>query len=138
MRIFWDHQKEALTKHPNGMRWHPLMIRSGLILVPHRIFIDNFSYLYHRWCLYLRHQSSKAYDTLREGGIALPSQRTLRDYTYSCKAKTGFSNAVDQQLLLASRILTCEEWQKYVVILVDEMYIRYVILRKHCISSSNL
>ncbi len=79
----------------------------------------------------MRHQSSKAYDTLREGGIALPSQRTLRDYTHSCKAKTGFSNAVDQQLVLASRILTCEVWQEYVVVLVDEMYIRYVLLHKH-------
>ena len=37
-----------------------------------------------RWCLYLRHQSNKAYDALRETGIALPSQRTLRDYTHSC------------------------------------------------------
>ncbi len=37
LRIFWDHQKEALTKHPKGMRWHPLMIRSGSILVTHRI-----------------------------------------------------------------------------------------------------
>ena len=27
LQIFWQHQKEALTKHPNGMRWHPLMIR---------------------------------------------------------------------------------------------------------------
>ena len=26
LRLFWE---EALSKHPNGMRWHPLMIRSG-------------------------------------------------------------------------------------------------------------
>lgn len=25
--LFWQQQKEALTKHPKGMRWHPLMIR---------------------------------------------------------------------------------------------------------------
>ena len=29
LRLFWDQQKEALSKHPKGMRWHPLMIRSG-------------------------------------------------------------------------------------------------------------
>ena len=82
--------------------------------------------------MYLRHQSNKAYDTLREGGIALPSQRTLRDYTYCCKAVTGFSKGVDEQLLLASKVLTCETWQKYVIILVDEMYIRYLyILEKN-------
>ena len=40
------------------------------------------------------------------------------------QCKTGFSNEVDQQLVIASQILTCEEWQKYVVLLVDEMYIR--------------
>ena len=33
---------------------------------------------------------------------------------------TRFSNDVDQQLVLASRILSCEEWKKY-VILMDEM-----------------
>ena len=104
LHLFWQHQKEALCRNLKGMRWHPMMIR---------------------WCLYLRHQSNKAYDVLRESGIALPSQRTLRDYTHSCKAATGFSKHVDQQLVLASRILSCEEWQKYVVVLVDEMYIRY-------------
>ena len=104
LHLFWKHQKEALCRNPKGMRWHPMMIR---------------------WCLYLRHQSSKAYDVLRESSIALPSQRTLRDYTHCCKAASGFSKDVDQQLVLASRILTCEEWQKYVVVLVDEMYIRY-------------
>lgn len=98
--LFWQHQKEALSKNPKGTRWHPMMIR---------------------WCLYLRHQSNKAYDVLRDSGIALPSQRTLRDYTHCF----FFSKDVDQQLVLASRILTCEEWEKYVVVLVDEMYIRY-------------
>ena len=85
------------------MRWHPLLIR---------------------WCLYLRHQSSKAYETLRDSGIALPSQRTLRYYTYSCKAATGFSSGIDQQLILASRVLVCEVWKKYVKSLADEMYIQ--------------
>ena len=77
-----------------------------------------------RWCLYLRHQSNKAYGTLRESGIALPSERTLRDYTHYCEAKTGFSTDVDHQLIQASKVSTCEEWKKYVIVLVDEMYIR--------------
>ena len=64
------------------------------------------------------------YETLRDTGIALPSQRTLRDYTYSCKVATGFSSGVGQQLILASQVLVCEEWKKYVVLLADEMYIR--------------
>ena len=47
-RIFWDQQREVTTKRdPRGIRWHPLMIK---------------------FCLYLRHQSSKAYETLRQSG----------------------------------------------------------------------
>ena len=43
--IFWQQQKQAATRDKRGMRWHPAMIK---------------------WCLYLRHQSSQAYNTLRE------------------------------------------------------------------------
>ena len=67
-------------KEKRGMRWHPLMIK---------------------WCLYLRHQSSKAYETLREPGcIHLPSQRTLHDYTHCVQSGAEFSAGVDRQLLL--------------------------------------
>ena len=59
---------------------------------------------------------------MRHAGIALPSQCTLRAYTHCFKAATGFQKGADEQLLLAFRVLTCEEWQKYVI---DEMYIRY-------------
>lgn len=88
----------------NGIRWHLLMIR---------------------WCLYLRHQSSKAYETLRESGcLHLPSQRTLRDYSHCVKAGTGFSVEVDCQLKKAINVETCPEWQKFVIILLDEMHIK--------------
>ncbi len=43
--LFWEQQKKAtLLKNARNMKWHPLMIK---------------------WCLYLRHISGKAYDTLR-------------------------------------------------------------------------
>ena len=46
--IFWDQQKAAtFKKDPRRIRWHPLMIK---------------------FCLYLRHHSSKAYETLRDSG----------------------------------------------------------------------
>jgi hypothetical protein len=106
MYLFWKQQREALgKKNLKGMRWHPMMIR---------------------WCLYLRHHSNKAYEVLRDAGLFLPSQRTLRDYTYYTKSVTGFASCVDQQLLLASKVLTCQEWEKYVVVLIDEMHVRYV------------
>ena len=77
-----------------------------------------------RWSLYLRQQSNKAYGTLLESGIVLPSETTLRDYTHYCEAKTGFSTNVNHQLIQASEVSTCEEWKKCVIILVNEMYIR--------------
>ena len=87
--IFWKHQKESLHKkgkQKNGNRWHPLMIR---------------------WCLYLCHYSSKAYDAIRDSGcIVLPSQRTLCDYSNAIRADAGFSSEVDQQLLQATKLST--------------------------------
>ena len=77
------------------------------------------------WCLYLRHESSSAYETLRDSGvIVLPSQRTLHDYTHHISARIGFSHEVDLQLMDAANIQTCEEWQKCVVLVFDEMHIR--------------
>lgn len=104
-RQFWEQQlKAASCKDTRGMRWHPLMVR---------------------WCLYLRHQSSSAYELLRDSGVLrLPSQRTLRDYTYYVKAHVGFSHEVDAQLIDAAGVETCEEWQKCVVMVFDEMHIR--------------
>ena len=86
------------------MRWDPLMIR---------------------WSLYLRHLSSGAYETLRESGvIKLPSQRTLRDYTYHTAATTGFSPDVDKHLMDTARIDSCPERVKYVIIIMDEMHVK--------------
>ena len=104
-RVFWEQQVDALSrKDARGMRWHPLMIR---------------------WCLYLRHRSPGAYETLRSSGcLVLPSQRTLRDYTHFVKASPGFSAEVDGQLMKAANIDSIEEWQKYVILLLDEMHIR--------------
>ena len=104
-RIFWDaQQKAASVKNTKSMRWHPLMIR---------------------WCLYLRHLSSSAYETIRESNvIKLPSQRTLRDYTYYTKATVGFSADVDEQILRAAKLDSCPEREKYIIILMDEMHIK--------------
>ena len=37
---------------------------------------------------------------------------------------TGFSTAVDQQLMQVAEIRKCPKWQKYVVLVIDEMYIK--------------
>ena len=104
--IFWKQQREGMGRgvKRNGIRWHPLMIK---------------------WCLYLRHQSSKAYDTIRESGcIALPSQRTLRDYSHAVKIGAGFSSEVDNQLLQAAKLLSSPKYHAIFAILIDEMTIK--------------
>lgn len=104
-RLFWQQQYEAATKKDKrGMRWHSLMVK---------------------WCLYLRHKSSGAYELLRDSGcIALPSQRTLRDYTHCVDSTIGYSAQVDQHLATVAKIDTCKDYEKCVVLLIDEMYIK--------------
>ena len=87
-----------------------------------------------RWCLYLCHLAGgSAYEMLRESGaIVLPSQRTLRDYTYVTKAQCCFSDEVDEQLMEIAKISDCEEKDKYVTLLMDEIHIREdVVYDKH-------
>ena len=88
-KLFWQQQSKAASRSSaKGMRWHPLMIK---------------------WCLYLRHRSSGAYELLRESGcLKLPSQRTLRDYMHFVKAATGFSSEVDEMVTQAANIDECE------------------------------
>ena len=56
--------------------------------------------------------------------ILLPSQRTLRDYTHHIKATNGFSSEVDVQLCQAANLKSCKLIDQYVVLLLDEMYIK--------------
>ena len=104
--VFWSQQREALIREGScsskkGMRWHPLMIR---------------------WCLYLKHQSSKAYETLRQSGcIYLPSQRTLRDYSHAVRAEP---DEVDHQLFQAANLETSPAFHKLVCLLIDEIHVK--------------
>jgi len=101
--IFWAQKLKAATAASSrGRRWHPLVIK---------------------WCLYLHHLSSKAYETIRNSGIiTLPSSRTLRDYTHLNSNKVGFSIEADRQLL--DLLNQKDDLTKYGVILIDEMYIK--------------
>ena len=111
-RIFWQQQKAAAMVDKRGMRWHPAMIK---------------------WYLFLRHQSSKAYETLRKSGcIQLPSQRTLRDYSHGVESDVGFSAGVDHQLMQTVGMPACQDWEKLVILLLDEIYIREdLVFDKH-------
>ena len=73
--------------------------------------------------------------SLRESGcLRLPPQRTLRDYTHYVKAAAGFSHEVDIMLLKAANVEVCPEWEKLVLLLLDEMHIRednIIVYSKH-------
>ena len=78
-----------------------------------------------RWCLYLKHISSGAYEAIRNSGeLTLPSQRTLRDYTHHMPSKVGFNASVDEQLMVEAGMDHLKEYEKCVVILADEMHIK--------------
>ena len=112
-KSFWEQQCKALSLKMSSMRWDPITIC---------------------WCLYLHHLSgSSAYEMLRESGvIKLPSQRTLRDYTYYTKTICGFSDDVDQQLMEAADISICKERDKYVILMMDEICIKEdIVYNKH-------
>lgn len=69
-KVFWEEQvKYNSLKDKRQMRWHPLIIRFAL----------NLKYL-----------SNSAYRGIRQSGvIALPSERTLADYTHWVTPHTG-------------------------------------------------
>ena len=101
--LIWEQQRKASSlTDSHSMKWHPLVVK---------------------WCLYLRHISSKGYEMLRESGcIKLPSQRTLRDYTHYVNASIGFSAEVDQHLIDVANL--SKDRNKYVVLVIDEMHIK--------------
>ena len=104
--LFWKEQlKCAMVKDARQMRWHPTMIK---------------------WCLNF---SSAAYHSLRSSGfLKLPSERTLRGCTHYFKSKPGFQVEVEQMLMKEVGIDKIPEYQKYVVILFDEMKVKESIV----------
>ena len=68
-----------------------------------------------KWCIYLRHLSGSAYELLcNTGCLKLPSQRTLRDYTY---LTFGYSSEIDAQLMKA-------QYVRCIGLIIDEVYIK--------------
>ena len=78
---------------------------------------------------------NRAYELLRESGcVTLPSQRTLRDYTYYVRTTTGFSTEGDRQMMTAAKLEegSTSDREKCVVMVMDEMYIKEdLVYNKH-------
>ena len=83
------------------------------------------SHYIYRWCLHLKFISSKAYDAVRSSGfLTLPTERTLRDYTHVIKSRVGFQADVNVELSKIAKVDDCEDFEKNVGIIFDEMKIK--------------
>jgi hypothetical protein len=102
-RIFWEHQQcYNKLKDKRRMRWHPLMVR---------------------FALNLRYLSSTAYKAVRSF-LALPSQRTLQDYTHVMKFEAGTSSAVVNRMKEDMGFQDSTSSKRKVALLLDEMKIK--------------
>ena len=98
MKLFWQQQQEAFTKSPNGIRYHPMIIR---------------------FCLSLAAKSASEDEELRNSKVlTLPSRRTLCDYRNVITPSVGFNPALVQELCQTARSLTGV--QRFVVLAFDK------------------
>ena len=49
---------------------------------------------------------------------------------YYTRSDIGFSNSVDQQLIEAANVVSCPERDKYINIILEEMYLRDLVYDK--------
>lgn len=103
--ILWEEQKKYnALKDKRQMRWHPLVIR---------------------FALSLKYASTAAFQQVTKlGFLALPSERTLRDYTHWCTIKTGVQAPFIDQLKHAIKEEKITGDKKQFCLLMDEMKIK--------------
>ena len=58
------------------------------------------------------------------GLLKLPTQRTLKDYTYFTSTTIGFSADVNRQLMSAAKLSSCADYEKCIILVIDEVYIK--------------
>ena len=99
MKLFWKEQKKYLSINPKPRKYHPMIIRS---------------------CLLLAAKSPSAYDELRNSNILiLHSTGTLRDYKNAILSHTGFkSSVIDELIKIASPL---KSYQRCAVLPFDEI-----------------
>jgi len=101
--IFWQQQQRYNSlDDKRRMRWHPLMIR---------------------FALNLKYMSSSAYQAVGNF-IALPTMRTLRDYTNVFSVEPGVSLELIERMKCDIKFESCEDQEKFVGVMMDEMKVK--------------
>ena len=83
MKLFWEGQQKYIKCSPQGIRYHPVIIR---------------------FCLSLAAKSASAYNDIRydeksgTGILTLPSRRRLRDYKNYIRRERGFNKNIINEL----------------------------------------
>ena len=78
MKLFWAQQKQAFTRSPTGVRWHPMIIR----------FVSS-----------MIKDSQVGYSQMKNAGVLhFPSSRILRNYKNAIEPKRGFNPEVIEEL----------------------------------------
>ena len=103
--ILWNEQlKYNSLKDKRQMRWDPLLIR---------------------FALSIKYASSAAYQQVTKlGFLALPSERTLRDYTHWCPTTSGVQLHFIEQMKKALSEECIDGEKKQFCLLMDEMKIK--------------
>ena len=102
-KIFWEQQRQYnQLNNKRRIRWHPLMIR---------------------FALNLRYLSTSAYRALGNF-IALPSQRTLCDYTHVMDVGAGVSHPMISMMKNSMNFEASSAADRMVGILCDEMKVK--------------
>ena len=74
----------------------------------------------------------KPSETQVVSGFLLSEPLDTMYYSHADKAEPGFSKEVVLELTVAAKVMMCKEWEKLVVIPLDEMYIKEdLVYNKH-------
>jgi hypothetical protein len=104
-RIFWEQQlKASKVKSPNGMRWHPKIIK---------------------WCISLFSKSPAAYEQLSKAGfITLPCRSTLKKYINFTTSMPDINPDILELVSQEFDVENAPDYKKNVCLVWDEMKIK--------------
>ena len=104
-KVMWEQQAKAARTSPQGMRWHPALLRL---------------------CIALHAKSPSGYNLLRSSGfLKLPHENTLFNYTHFADTSPGNNANLLKHIMTEHHIPSLHNYNKNVCILMDEMKLKF-------------